>query len=117
MGILAVEHAWNPLTEYLPLLNRRIATLMSAQLPDDAGANATDRNRQFETDLASFEARQRSAAPAFLAGLTFLMWLASLGLLVRYGFDRQGAPRPALKWLAPCSILLLVLFVGLVRIA
>ena len=117
MGILAVEHAWRPQSGYLPLLNNRIADLMSAQVPDHAAANASENTRQFETELASSKARQRAPVLSFLAGFCFVLWLICLVLLVRYGFDSKGKPRSALAWLAPCSILLLVAFIGLVRIA
>jgi uncharacterized membrane protein YgdD (TMEM256/DUF423 family) len=117
IGILATQHLWTPYSDEVPMLDKHIANLMSAQASTGSSTEATQHALRFQKQLGALQIRQRNAGLAFLSGMAFFFWLGSLTVLVIYGFDQQGKPRPTLKWLAPLSILLLVAVVGLVRIA
>ncbi|MCP4674148.1 MAG: hypothetical protein GY854_01230 [Deltaproteobacteria bacterium] len=115
-GILATRHLWIPLEKELRGLNERIAHLMSRQVAGDESGSPSVASR-YATQLDSYKERQVSPGFGFLAGLGFLLWLGSLGLVVMRGFDARGNPRASLRWLVPSTLLLLIVWLVLLWLA
>jgi hypothetical protein len=112
VGALAVGHLLMPYGDTIKELNERIAHLMSEQ-----STSLRAREKQYAATLNNHSQRIRSPALGFAAGLFFLFWLGSLGLIATRGFKPTGQRTKGLGWYGLLSVFLLTACLCLVRIS
>jgi hypothetical protein len=99
-GIFAVRSFYTPYGEHLPVLNRKIATLMAAQ--EGATEKSEDQKKriQHHEKLLSVD-RSPSVFWSLVATFGFVAWCSFLVLLSRHGFDDETGkllPKSAARW-------------------